>query len=255
MVERYNRHMMKTANKLIPILIIVLLLPQIAFAAWWNPFSWFTRGNTPAVIEEKLDKKEGTDIQSNKEAQVKQGPDVRERIVEKTIIVDNPELQKKINELFQENLSLKTKIASLISELSAYKSSATATTKSDTVYSDLDFKYSFDNNVITLLRSTSREIKIRKAVFNLPPNYSDTFLKELDKTGLSYKIEIAGKPYNLERTNSTTFSYLGSGIPIVGNENITIKVISGSGVVFRMIPDWSLWEIWDYTTGKPVKIE
>ena len=27
-------------KRLMPLLLITLLLPQVAFAAWWNPFSW-----------------------------------------------------------------------------------------------------------------------------------------------------------------------------------------------------------------------
>ena len=37
-------------NRVITILIITLLLvPQITFAAWWNPLSWFSRKNTAQV--------------------------------------------------------------------------------------------------------------------------------------------------------------------------------------------------------------
>jgi len=49
-------------KKLMPLLLIAILLPQVAFAAWWNPFSWriFQRGqNKFEILENRVKELEG----------------------------------------------------------------------------------------------------------------------------------------------------------------------------------------------------
>lgn len=87
-------------------LITSAYLPR-AMAVWWNPSTWFKNevdqkviNEPPAVIE----------------------PVVQEKIITKTITVDNPELQNKVNALNKENDLLKQQIAiqsNLLKQMSA----------------------------------------------------------------------------------------------------------------------------------------
>lgn len=248
---------MKRKQQIIPMLLITgIIYPQVTLAAWWNPLSWF-QSNTTEKIEiiedfsdlENLDNVESKSLNSNAQ-NISSG-----RIVERIITVKDPELQKQINNLLQENLDLQKRILALTSELNSCKAPVNVVSKSDDNYSDYVFKYRVDENSITLLGATSRDLKIRKAVFNLHSSYSETFKERFNKSDTKGTLEIAERTYKLERTNDTTYSYLGSGISIVGSEDVVIRVVDNGGVSYRMVPDWSLWEIWDYTVGKKVRIE
>ncbi|MDO8729103.1 MAG: hypothetical protein Q7K26_04425 [bacterium] len=132
-------------KRLMPLLLIVILLPQVAFAAWWNPFSWFRAEEGQNDVQETKDdskqpcsaddpiglftdcEAETTDDPNdplgilNDDSQNKEEK-VVEKIVTKTITVDNPELQKKINSLITENITLQTKInsqSSLVQQLNS----------------------------------------------------------------------------------------------------------------------------------------
>ncbi len=248
---------------LILILIVTIVTPQVASAAWWNPFSWLgSRENFSKIEPQTTTTEEGTknspkidefiNIQEEKNK-------IQEKIIEKIITVDNPELQKKINTLIQENTTLQSKVASLAASLNSCKASGAAgisstTRNNETGYSDFDFKYSYNNNVITLLHSTSRELAIKKAVFYLDREYSEIFMKELDKAGTTSILQVGSGSYKLER-NGRTFLYIGKAIPITGSEIISVVVTGVSGVKFEGIaPVWQDWEIWDYTSGKPVLV-
>ena len=44
--------MKKTKNILIGFLLIILLVPSVSFASWWNPFSWFEEKNKIEITSE-----------------------------------------------------------------------------------------------------------------------------------------------------------------------------------------------------------
>lgn len=238
----------------------VLIAPSVASAAWWNPLSWFEKPNTPTEQVQVNVQDQQPPIAENQTTE--QTPVVQEKIIEKTITVDNPELQKQINSLLQENADLKTKVISLTSSLNICK--ATPISKPETTssgYSDFSFSHVLTTNKITFPFSTSRDIVIKKAVFHI----RETDVRDTRKIGSTQRLEVststASKPlyYNLEN-NGSTFTFLGTGIPLKGKETMTINVsIANSGgketETFYMVPDFSEWEVWDNTTDKPVRVE
>ncbi len=42
-------------KKIIPILLLAFIIPQFAFASWWNPFSWEIFGKNEVPVENKID--------------------------------------------------------------------------------------------------------------------------------------------------------------------------------------------------------
>ena len=101
------------------ILVLFFLIPSVALASWWNPFSWFQRmpqteqeGNPQ--INEPPNTNNQTDTTDNNTAEENNQPAVQEKI----ITVDNPELQKRINELESENSELRQQVNSESKQLS-----------------------------------------------------------------------------------------------------------------------------------------
>ncbi|OHB14696.1 MAG: hypothetical protein A2431_00615 [Candidatus Zambryskibacteria bacterium RIFOXYC1_FULL_39_10] len=107
------------------VLLAAVMIPQVVFASWWNPFSWiksketYTAPKTQDIetkiseLESKLDK-----VTENNNLNIKEN--IKKEIevptvITKTIQVDNPELQTKINALLKENIDLQTKVGSLSS--------------------------------------------------------------------------------------------------------------------------------------------
>ena len=45
------------AKKFLGVLLMILVIPQIAFASWWNPFGWgiFHKADTKTQILENLE--------------------------------------------------------------------------------------------------------------------------------------------------------------------------------------------------------
>jgi hypothetical protein len=91
---------MKTKQFILLASITLFIIPSLTFASWWNPTDWFkksiditattTSTSTPVVIPVE--------------------PIIQEKIVTKIVTVDNPELQQRIDQLEQENASLRQKI-------------------------------------------------------------------------------------------------------------------------------------------------
>ena len=226
-------------KRLIPLFLVVFLIPQVALAAWWNPISWFEE--KPAKVENKAEAEIDSEnkVESTKETEIKQKPIIQEKIIEKTIQVDNPELQKKINSLLQENTNLQLRINSLTSELNACKMTTVENTKTiESEYSDFEFKVTFSNDTL-YIPDTYREIILKKAVFNTDD----------PRNVLSVSVETK----ILEKQGDSTFIYIG-GIRISRYLKFNVQH-GGSSDVGKITPDFSKWEIWDGTTNKPVKIK
>lgn len=242
-------------NKIpIIILAIAIVIPQVASAVWWNPFSWFESEETfinkvkyqATTTEEKIESQTEPIIETKDEPK----PVIQEKIIEKTITVDNPELQKKINALLQENIDLKSRIVSLTTNLNSCRASnAESISNSDTggntevIYSDFNFNPTFNNaysaNVL-LIPQTSREIIIKKAVFNT------------DDPRNVVSVSVGTKVF--EKQGDSTFVYIGSGIPISHSLVFTVYY-GGTAGIGKITPDFSKWEVWDNTTNKPIKME
>lgn len=111
---------------LLSLVVIISIVPQVTFAVWWNPASWFEK----PTIEEKIIEQETTEVTGVSSEQtspttaqqvtervierIVEKPVIQEKVVTKTITVDNPELQKRIDELVAENSSLKTRVNTLL---------------------------------------------------------------------------------------------------------------------------------------------
>ena len=95
--------------------ILVLAVPQVTSAAWWNPLSWFAPKSEEVETIETEQAKDESLVNDLSEPVIQN--DVVEKVVEKVITVDNPELQKQINALIAENASLKRQIVSLTEQV------------------------------------------------------------------------------------------------------------------------------------------
>ncbi len=91
--------------------LVLLIIPSIATASWWNPFSWKEKAelSTIQILPENSDNSKVL-LESTEQEESK--PQVS-KIVEKVITVDNPVLQKQINDLVAENVALKQEIQAL----------------------------------------------------------------------------------------------------------------------------------------------
>ena len=78
-------------KKLLPIIILALIIPQVALAAWWNPASWFKKQSVgkeqtklperPVELEEKVNSQEVATSTAQEES-VKS--EIREKIITQT---------------------------------------------------------------------------------------------------------------------------------------------------------------------------
>src|ERR1035437_9042679 len=82
---------------LLVLLLRVFIIPSILFASWWNPLSWFNKSDSTI---KQVQPKQSVNTQTPQENVIEK-PTIQEKTVVKTITVDNPELQKKIDELSQ----------------------------------------------------------------------------------------------------------------------------------------------------------
>src|SRR3989344_3653016 len=96
----------------ITIIALSLVIPQVTFAAWWNPISWFRNNqNTENIKQSDLVPYEGIAVDKNPK-KVTESParqDVVEKTVTKVIEVDNPVLQARIDALVKQNDELNSR--------------------------------------------------------------------------------------------------------------------------------------------------
>lgn len=127
-------------KKLIPIMLVAILLPQVAFAAWWNPFSWFKEQDLEtekAELLQRLAELEAKVNSQDTETDATSSPAVSDsstKVITQTTKVDSPELQTKIDFLLKENVSLRAQIlsqSSLIQSLNQCKSDLINTRSND----------------------------------------------------------------------------------------------------------------------------
>src|SRR3989344_5219343 len=105
--------MVDIMKRLIPLFLIIILVPQVAFAAWWNPFSWriFKKTDTNNQIledrvkelEKKLEEVSASTTKSEQPQQKENQASVQEALKVKAaqdalIIKQKAEEQRKIEE-------------------------------------------------------------------------------------------------------------------------------------------------------------
>ncbi len=136
--------MVKSFNKFFLVAALAFLFPHIAFAAWWNPLSWFK--NQAPIIQENAEQQSSSPVQS---ADSVDDSDVQERIIERVITVSDPKAQLQINQLIKENAELRIQLSSQASlakqltqcklDLSTMKSLGTvSSTNEEDKFSQLD---------------------------------------------------------------------------------------------------------------------
>ena len=110
-----------------------MFVPLFANASWWNPISWF--GSSPSPAQTQVDNTELLKRISDLESKVGEKNSATtsnnvgnivtpNKLDTKTIQIDNPDLQRKINVLLTENQSLKLQISDLQKQLLAAQSNA-----------------------------------------------------------------------------------------------------------------------------------
>lgn len=104
---------------------MIIFIPQVAFGAWWKPSDWIKRRDVEQEKADLLERLVELEAKVNKDASKSDVSNSdKEKIIKQTIVVDNPELQKKIDALLQENVFLKNKIesqSSLVQQLNLCK--------------------------------------------------------------------------------------------------------------------------------------
>ena len=101
----HHKNMKKT---LLNIAVLAsIITPSIAFAAWYNPLTWFKK--TPVSIQVPAEITDGVSIQ----------PSSSKPVITNTITVENPKLQSQINELIQQNNSLQNQLSILTAKYDA----------------------------------------------------------------------------------------------------------------------------------------
>ncbi|HEV7701842.1 MAG TPA: hypothetical protein VGO63_00120 [Candidatus Paceibacterota bacterium] len=88
--------------------IIILLVPSLVFASWWNPFSWFRKTDVRFVLVNESQKADALTA-----AKVIHDTQIVEKPVIKTVTVTDPNLEKIIKILEIKNKGLSDKIEEL----------------------------------------------------------------------------------------------------------------------------------------------
>jgi len=115
-LKRKRKTMNISRKILIPVFVLVLVVPQVVSVVWWNPLSWFEPKSEEAeIIKSDQMSEDKSLVDDSPEPSIQD--DVIEKVVEKVITVDNPELQKQVNALIAENASLKRQIVSLTEQI------------------------------------------------------------------------------------------------------------------------------------------
>lgn len=128
-------------KRILSAFILILIVPQIATAAWWSPASWFKQ--KPVDTEEiKVDTKNSKpDIAVISDMQTP----VKEKIVEKVITVSDPKLQAQINDLVRENTELKNTLNKQSSIVQALNQCKADLTNSKTANSNVVISAEYQN--------------------------------------------------------------------------------------------------------------
>lgn len=128
-------------KKILIFLLVGFIIPQVTFAAWWNPIKWFKERpddnsalelkikELEAKLETKIDERDNQTVEETENRiddiiEARTQSVVKEKVVTQTVKIDNPELLNKIDLLTKENVDLRLKIeaqASLTQQLNTCK--------------------------------------------------------------------------------------------------------------------------------------
>lgn len=102
-------------NKLFTlILLTIIIIPQVAFAVWWNPTHWFSRPPNEKPEQVLLQVKTFTTEPQIIEKVTE--PIIKEKVITK--IINNPDLLKQIELLKKENTNLKSSLDYAVKRIS-----------------------------------------------------------------------------------------------------------------------------------------
>jgi septal ring factor EnvC (AmiA/AmiB activator) len=91
-------------------IVMLISIPSITLAAWWNPLTWFNKTPEPVVTQTILPEPN----YETPEPTIETDPAVvAPQVVTKTITVQDPKLQQQIDALLQENSQLQIQVANL----------------------------------------------------------------------------------------------------------------------------------------------
>lgn len=87
--------------------LVILAIPSVTLAAWYNPLTWFKKTN-PVVVSSPA-------VQENTQIQVPNPEELPapKPVITNTITVEDPKLQSQINSLIKSNSDLQTELATV----------------------------------------------------------------------------------------------------------------------------------------------
>lgn len=127
-------------KKYLPIATILLIIPSVAFASWWNPSSWFSsqnaQNNASSTTDEQIATLNSVIVSKDQEiAQLEaeiasstgQAPIVQQKTITQTITVKDPKLQSDIANLTSQLAQAQTQYALCQGQLSSVASTTQTT--------------------------------------------------------------------------------------------------------------------------------
>lgn len=195
-------------KRLMPLLLIAILLPEVALAAWWNPFSWFDNWSfiredsekaaleeRVEELEERLEKTESTQVASTSEdivekessdtAVPKPTPTLKSITPTQTPIV-NVDKTPSLDELIKKYTDFRDYVSSEQSGL----------TKNSPLYSEKNY-YSYLEDLLNRINADLGYLRTIKSWRQLPENIEQTYLSKFNKLETEYKSKVA--TYAVER--------------------------------------------------------
>ena len=257
--------MKKISNLFSITLIIMFVLPNVVSASWWNPATWFkTDQPTNSIVTQNSASTSSTEtteistssvrhantVQDKKDKEIS---DLKKQISDllgeiNTFKNLKPEVKEVVKEVPVEKIVYQDKIVYRDREIPCQQETpADSPQTNEDTFSDFNFTYTINNTSagdILIIPQTSRDLRLRKAVFKLSSNSNSS--------GMMTRTPVDGgwvqHNYTLEKTNDNTFSYVGPDLELKSGTQI-----SGGGQSATF--DLSNWIIWDNTVNKQVEIK
>jgi hypothetical protein len=210
-------------KKYLPIATILLIIPSVAFASWWNPSTWFQSDGSQSNSSQNQELLQRVQDLENKVAQEQQVASTTGSLV--TSIVNSTStistttnisvLQTKINSLVAQNNSLQAKLTSSQNEL--------ATTKSN--YAMCKTNLQAAQNSSTSNTSNSQNTNVAPAPASQTTSNSDSSTDTLTQKNTPFDYNSYVK-VNISDYEKNPSSYLGWGTEVL---TVTVDDFLGAG--------------------------
>ncbi len=169
---------MKIRYTLVTFVIATLIIPNIVFAVWWNPLSWFRKSvpvsqlfssTTQPTVEELLKKVETLQKQIDEK-----GPQLSQTVEIPEVIKNEPKQIIKTSVTSNDNSQLKKELEGLrnkVAKEEACRSADSILKEAHDVYDSgvrrITSEYASINELVSIIASTSQEYKIMSEDYNL----------------------------------------------------------------------------------------